>query len=39
VLFYPISKTLFLAFDLIFRPAGYDAGELPHSPPSDGRRS
>jgi hypothetical protein len=29
VIFYPISKTLFLAFDLIFRPAGYGAGELP----------
>lgn len=39
LLFYPISKTLFLAFDLIFRPAGYDAGELPHSPPGEGRRS
>jgi uncharacterized protein (DUF983 family) len=29
VLFYPVSKTLFLAFDLIFRPAGYGAHELP----------
>lgn len=23
ILFYPFSKTLFLAFDLIFRPAGH----------------
>jgi hypothetical protein len=28
LLFYPFSKTLFLAFDLLFRPAGYQAGEL-----------
>jgi hypothetical protein len=25
VLFYPFSKTTFLAFDLIFRPRGYEA--------------
>jgi uncharacterized protein (DUF983 family) len=30
VLFYPVSKTLFLAFDLIFRPAGYEPEELVH---------
>ena len=36
VLFYPVSKTLFLAFDLIFRPAGYDAGELPESDSDNG---
>lgn len=24
VVFYPFSKTLFLAFDLIFRPRGYE---------------
>jgi hypothetical protein len=28
LLFYPFSKTLFLAFDLLFRPAGHEAGEL-----------
>jgi hypothetical protein len=27
VLFYPFSKTLFLAFDLLFRPAGNEPGE------------
>lgn len=32
ILFYPVSKTLFLAFDLVFRPAGYDAGELSEPP-------
>ena len=26
-LFYPFSKTLFLAFDLTFRPVGYDRGD------------
>ena len=30
VLFYPVSKTLFLAFDLVFRPAGYEPAELVH---------
>ncbi len=35
VLFYPVSKTLFLAFDLVFRPAGYGAGELPPRSLSD----
>lgn len=39
VLFYPVSKTLFLAFDLVFRPAGYDAGELPEAPPDGRNRS
>ena len=32
LLFYPFSKTLFLAFDLLFRPRGY---ELVDSAPSD----
>jgi uncharacterized protein (DUF983 family) len=27
VLFYPFSKTLFLAFDLVFRPAGHADGD------------
>jgi uncharacterized protein (DUF983 family) len=27
ILFYPFSKTTFLAFDLIFRPRGYDQAE------------
>jgi len=27
VLFYPFSKTLFLAFDLAFRPKGYEASD------------
>ena len=39
VLFYPISKTLFLAFDLIFRPAGYDESELPDHPSRNGSAS
>lgn len=29
LLFYPFSKTLFLAFDLAFRPAGFEPGEVP----------
>lgn len=33
VAFYPISKTLFLAFDLIFRPAGYEPAERTRSTP------
>ena len=28
-LFYPFSKTLFLAFDLVFRPASGDPAEFP----------
>ena len=28
VVFYPFSRTLFLGFDLLFRPAGYESGEL-----------
>jgi hypothetical protein len=35
-LFYPYSKTLFLGFDLLFRPAGYDPAELAGSLPSSG---
>ena len=27
VLFYPFAKTLFLAFDLLFRPQGYEAAD------------
>lgn len=29
LLFYPFSKTLFLAFDLLFRPRGFEAVERP----------
>jgi len=34
--FYPWSKTLFLGFDLLFRPAGYDPVELTGSRPPHG---
>lgn len=34
LLFYPFSKTLFLAFDLLFRPAGHEPGKLIASPPA-----
>lgn len=32
LLFYPFSKTLFLAFDLLFRPRGFEAVERPAGP-------
>ena len=37
LLFYPYSKTLFLAFDLLFRPRGFETAEVgapaePHRP-------
>jgi uncharacterized protein (DUF983 family) len=41
IAFYPFSKTTFLAFDLIFRPRGYETGEAveatgaPAAPGSD----
>jgi len=40
VFFYPFSKTLFLAVDLIFRPAGFEPAETghvgaPNEPPTD----
>lgn len=30
ILFYPFSKTTFLAFDLVFRPRGYDEQDRMH---------
>ena len=32
LLFYPFSKTLFLAFDLLFRPRGFESVERPARP-------
>jgi hypothetical protein len=37
ILFYPFSKTLFLGFDLLFRPAGHAPGEGQHRPAASPR--
>jgi uncharacterized protein (DUF983 family) len=37
VLFYPYAKTIFLGMDLLIRPRGYDASDVPR-PPTAGER-